>query len=144
VSLVRPHQPVFVDTSAYCAVSNRHDVNHDRARSILVELVANRCPLITTNFILAELHALLLTRMNRAIALQVLRDIDSSEDTTVIRVDKDDEERARAIIVQYTDKNFSLTDATCFAIMERLGITDAFSFDRNFAQYGWTLIHQGG
>ncbi|HVX28934.1 MAG TPA: PIN domain-containing protein [Nitrolancea sp.] len=131
---------VCVDTSAYFSVANIRDVNHHAARSILVDLVANRRRFVTTNFILAELHALLLTRINRSVAIQVLHEIDASQDTTVERVSEEDEQRAREIIVHYVDKNFSLTDATCFAVMERLGIAEAFSFDRNFAQYGWTLI----
>jgi predicted nucleic acid-binding protein len=38
--------------------------------------------------------------------------------------------------VQYDDKAFSLTDATSFGVMERLGTSQAFTFDRNFLQYG--------
>ena len=30
--------------------------------------------------------------------------------------------------------------ATSFSVMERLGIQHAFTFDRNFAQYGWTVL----
>ena len=42
--------------------------------------------------------------------------------------------------MQYDDKNFTLTDATSFAVMERLGMTEGFTFDRNFAQYGFTIL----
>jgi len=33
-----------------------------------------------------------------------------------------------------------LTDAMSFAVMERLGITQVFTFNRNFAQYGVTAL----
>jgi predicted nucleic acid-binding protein len=33
-----------------------------------------------------------------------------------------------------------LTDASSFAIMDRLGITRAFTFDANFSQYGLTVL----
>ncbi len=41
------------------------------------------------------------------------------------------------------DKRFSYTDASSFAVMERLGIGTAFGFDRDFAQYGFRLIGPG-
>jgi predicted nucleic acid-binding protein len=51
-----------------------------------------------------------------------------------------DERRAREIIAQYDDKDFTLTDATSFAVMERLGITYAFTFDHHFTQYGFIAL----
>jgi predicted nucleic acid-binding protein len=44
--------------------------------------------------------------------------------------------RTQALIVRYDDKAFSLTDALSFVVMDRLQITSAFTFDRNFLQYG--------
>lgn len=47
-----------------------------------------------------------------------------------------DEERAREIIYTHEDKAFSYTDATTFAVIERLGIKSTFTFDQHFAQIG--------
>ena len=51
-----------------------------------------------------------------------------------------DEERAKQILFQYDDKDFSFADAISFAVMERLAIGLAFTFDRDFAQYGFTVL----
>lgn len=56
--------------------------------------------------------------------------------TTVVRVSAADERRAQYILTQYTDKTFSYTNATSFAVMERLHIRQAFTFDDDFSQYG--------
>lgn len=45
---------------------------------------------------------------------------------------------------RYDDKRFSFTDAISFVVMERLGIPYAFSFDRDFAQYGLQLLTVDG
>lgn len=131
---------VFVDTSAYFAVANRRDASHGPAATLMPRLVAERRPLFTTNFVLAELHALLLTRLDRRVAARVLAETDASELTTTVRVSARDERRAREIVFGFADKDFSLTDATSFAVMERLRIATAFTLDRDFAQFGWTTL----
>lgn len=60
--------------------------------------------------------------------------------TTVGRVRAVEEQRAREIIYRYDDKDLSMTDAISFAIMERLHIMKAFTFDRHFAQYGFSVL----
>jgi predicted nucleic acid-binding protein len=131
---------VFVDTSAYFAAVNRRDASHEPVATLMQELVAARRRLVTTNFVLAELHALLLTRLDRRVAARVLAEVEASDLTAIVRVAARDERRAREIVFGYTDKDFSLTDATSFAVMERLRIAQAFTLDRNFAQFGWDIL----
>ena len=95
--------------------------------------------LFTTNFIVAETHALLLRRLGRRVAILFLDEVDHSR-MTVVRVSLKDERRAREIITRHDDKDYSLTDAMSFAVMERLRIGEAFTFDRHFAQYGFVVL----
>jgi predicted nucleic acid-binding protein len=129
----------FVDTSAYFALLDADDANHAQARTISTRLIAERWRLFTTSFVLAETHALLLNRLSQQIATRFLRDMDHST-TTLVWVTPADVERAKAIIYQYDDKAFSLTDATSFAVMERIRLPSAFAFDRHFVQYGFTVL----
>src|SRR5437764_577267 len=129
----------LVDTSAYYALTDPQDKNHRSAQTITDRLRRERWRLFTTNFILAEVHALLLSRLNRRVALEVLLRLDRSP-TTVTRISRADELRARQIIARYRDKDFSLTDATSFVVMARLGLPWAFTSDSNFAQYGLPVL----
>lgn len=129
---------VFVDTSGFYDLLVKRDGSHPAAIAIQSDLIAQRRSLVTSNWVLAEAHALILARVGHRFALRVLLAIDRS-DTTIVRVDDEDERRARDILVRYDDKDFSLTDATSFAVMERLGISETFSFDRHFVQYGFRL-----
>ena len=126
---------VLIDTGAYFALFDLDDANHTQAVAVGDEIVSQGWRVLITNYILAETHALLLNRLSHPIATQFLRDMEQTT-ARVEWVTPADVQRARAIIYQYDDKRFSLTDATSFAVMERLRIVDAFTFDRNFTQYG--------
>lgn len=130
---------VFVETAAFAALAIAHDQNSRRANDLFQELAGNRVRLITSNLIVAESYSLILARAGREPAIRTLRSIDRRAED-VIRVTAEDEHRARAILQQYQDKSFGLVDAISFAVMERLGITEAFAFDRHFAQFGFRLI----
>jgi len=140
-SLAGASRRVFVDTSAYIALADKNDANHLAATTIYPRLTAERqYYLFTTNFILSETYAWVLTRLSREVAIAVLEGVIQSPATTIERVSAKDEARAWHIITTYTDKNFSLVDAMSFAVMERLHIQDAFAFDRHFTQYGLTVL----
>ena len=135
----RATRRVLVDTSAYYALADNSEIRHPDADAIRLRLVQQRWRLFTTNYIAAETHALFLVRLGYHYALRFLDELDRSP-TTVVRVARSDERQARQILQRYPDKAFSLTDATSFAIMERLRIGHAFTFDRNFTQYGLAVL----
>ena len=130
---------VFVDSSAYLALLDTDDEHHSEAIETLQELAQARYRQFTTNVLLIESHALILSVLGRGRAAQFLKDMQESN-TVVIRARAADEERAKQILFQYTDKDFSFADAISFSVMERLAIRHAFSFDRDFAQYGYTVL----
>lgn len=130
---------LLVDSSAYFALLDRDDVYHSQALDIRDRLIAEGWRLFTTTFVLAETHALLLNRLNHPIATKFLHDMEQTT-TTLVWVIPSDVQRAKAIIYQYKDKDFSLTDVTSFAIMERLRIPYAFAFDQHFIQYGLAVL----
>jgi predicted nucleic acid-binding protein len=133
--------PVLVDSSALFALADQSDRHHQDAAAVFEHLSDTAAALFTTNFILAETHALILSRSRRIDrAAEFVVSIYTSEQITRIRVEDDDERRALEIITRYQDKAFSFTDATSFAVMERLGIQHAFTFDADFQQYGWVVL----
>jgi len=130
---------VFIDSSAYLAVLDRRDEHHHEALAITNRLVQGRYRSFTTNTVIIEAHALVLSTMGIAQASVFLRDTESSR-IVIVRTRAADEELAKQLIFRYQDKRFSFTDAISFVVMERLGIRYAFSFDRNFAQYGLAMV----
>lgn len=130
---------VFVDSSAFLALLDRRDQHHVEAIHLLRALAEQRVRQFTSNVIVMESHALILSSGGIKAGQTFLRSTEASN-TTIIRVRAADEQRAREIIYQYDDKDFSLVDAISFGIMERLRITRAFTFDGHFAQNGFTVL----
>lgn len=123
---------VFVDTGGFYAALNRKDEHHQEAKQLFTRAVEEEWRLLTSNFVVAETHALLLNRLGREIATAWLSDVPAA----ILRVLDKDEEKAKRIILSYRDKEFSYCDATSFAMMERLSIRYVIAFDSHFTQYG--------
>jgi predicted nucleic acid-binding protein len=127
---------VLVDTSAVYALLDRGDEWHEAASEALQGLKLARTEPLLTNLIVAECHALILSRLGQDVARRWLL----ANVWAVERVTPEDEVRAGTIIGQYADKTFSYTDATSFVVMERLGLRRAFAFDPHFRQYGFQVV----
>jgi len=123
---------VFVDTGVFYATLNRKDEHHHEAVQLFMQAVEEEWQLFTSNFVVAETHALILTRLGRDLAADWLQDVPS----VVVRVTEEDERKAKRIIFDYKDKEFSYCDATSFAVMERIDVREVMAFDPHFTQYG--------
>lgn len=121
---------VFVDTSAWFAAVNGNDIQHERAKSAL----GGQTELLTSTLVLAETWRLLHQKLLGQAAETFWRIIrqGAAELEPVIAADM---EAAWLIGQRYPDQDFSLTDRTSFAIMERLQVLDVATFDRDFSVY---------
>jgi predicted nucleic acid-binding protein len=130
---------VFVDTGAFGSFWIEGEVNFHLASRIMNGIVEANLAIVTTNFIIAETHALVLSRSGRRAAIRALDFIDRGADF-IERVTEGDEKEARIILEKYDDKTFSYTDATSFAVMDRLKLREVFTFDRHFEQFGFSPL----
>ena len=126
----------MIDTSAVYALLDRSDNNHDQAKAILKQLQVEKFIPLLTNYIEAECHALITTKLGAELGRKWLRE----NSWPVERAEAEDEIAAKELIYQYTDKDFTLVDAITFIIMQRLNIQKAFAFDRHFVQMGYQVL----
>mgnify|MGYP001613105151 CR=1 FL=1 len=129
---------IFIDTSAFIALRVADDVNHKDAQAFLKAIKEQKPKLHTTNFILDEVY----TYFYKAheIAIEMAELIMNNPLILLYRIRVEDENQAWEILKTFKDKDFSYTDATSFALMERIGIKTAFAFDEHFKQYGRFII----
>jgi len=119
---------VFVDTSVWYAAADAGDIGNTRAKAIL----AVGEPLVTSDHVLIETWTLLRHRIRRQAADRFWEALRSGV-AVIEPVSAADLEAAWQIGVSYRDQDFSIVDRTSFAVMYRLGIECAASFDDDFA-----------
>lgn len=131
---------VFVDTSAFVALRNRAEREHEAARAALSRLVSERALLFTSNHVFAETYTALLVRVGRSEAIEWGSRFRAGWAIELLRVDESVEEDAWTLLESHTDKLWSYVDATSFALMERENVQSAFAFDRHFTRRGLTVL----
>jgi uncharacterized protein len=135
---------VFVDTSVWYAAADSGEDRHVRAERIL----ASGEPLLTSDHVLIDTWLLLKSRLGLHAAdrfWEVLR----SGVASIELVSPADLEAAWQIGEAFPDQDFSIVDRTSFAVMRRLGIERAASFDHHFAIFrfgperrrAFTILH---
>lgn len=131
---------VFVDTSAFVALRNAAEAEHEEARATLARLLDEGASLYTSNYVFAETYTALLVRVGRGEAIEWGRRFRASEAIELVRVEDGLENDAWAILEQHRDKRWSYVDATSFALIERDGGGEAFAFDAHFSQRGLRVL----
>ncbi|MCC6790682.1 MAG: PIN domain-containing protein [Thermomicrobiales bacterium] len=126
----RPDFPVaFVDSSAIVTLIDQDDASHQAAVDAYRSLVNSGYRLFTTNHVLDEAFELLTAGIGVAAARRWL----SEHRLAVYHIDETDLAAAvTAIATRPVDAPISLTDALSMAVMERLGVSDAFAVDPAF------------
>ncbi len=128
----------FVDTSAFYAVIDASDRNHRRAARTFRELLDRAEPLVTTNYIVIELLALVQNRLGMAAARAALDDILPVAMT--LWVDEEAHGRAGSSFLAAAQRNLSFVDCASFEIMRGRGLRTAFAFDSDFLRQGFETI----
>ena len=131
---------LFVDTSAWLALNNKNDQYHDEAVSKITKVRQQKIQLVTSEYVFDESVTIIRYRISHRAAVAfgdalISSNVSSIEDIT-------DEERLKAWVLfkKYRDKDLSFTDCTSFALMVKLKLQKAFSFDNHFKQVGFELF----
>jgi predicted nucleic acid-binding protein len=131
---------VFIDTSAFVALRNAAEAEHEQARVALAELLADGAALFTSNYVFAETYTALMVRVGRGEAIEWGRRFRAGGVVELVRADEDVENHAWRILEDHDDKRWSYVDATSFALIEREGNGEAFALDAHFGQRGLRVV----
>lgn len=130
---------MFLDTAGLLSLHHPDDEFHASA----AEHFQHTERRVTTNYVLAELVALMeARRLQRQEALAFIADLDNDPSVEILWVRRELHQAGMDLLWRRLDKSYSLCDAVSFLLMRDLRITEALTTDHHFEQEGFTrLLH---
>ena len=128
---------IFVDTSAFYAIVDDRDPNHDRARSTLAGLLAADGLLATHEYVVVESTALIQRRLGLGALRRFVDDLLPLVE--IAWLDETLHVEAREALLAAGRRDVSLVDWTSFLVMRRHGVRRAFTFDPDFGAEGFEV-----
>lgn len=129
---------IFVDTSAWFASVVPSDANH---RAAIAWLSTNPPALITSDYVIDETLTLLRARREFKRALTLGNAFFLNKLATLYYLTEEDIFSTWDTFNQFSDKQWSFTDCSSKVLMNKLKITQAFSFDYHFNQFASNQVY---
>jgi predicted nucleic acid-binding protein len=128
---------MFLDTSGLMCLFDRKETRHAAA----IEHYNRSAYRVSHNYVLAEFVALAVAR--RAPISQVLAFVEAlanSDEVMVTWVDQALHQRAMALLLDRSDKAWTLCDAVSFVLMSDRAILESLTTDHDFDQAGFVRL----
>jgi predicted nucleic acid-binding protein len=132
---------IFVDTADWVRLVDSTQTQHVQAATLYRTGRQQGRKFITTNYILAELGALLTSplRISRPAIIGFINSLKTSPYVEIAHIDATLDEQAWRLLSQRRDKGWSLVDCASCVLMKQRGLL-AFTTDEHFEQAGFTRL----
>ena len=133
---------LFIDTSGWAAFLVRSEPFHDKATFLLDQARRNQRPIVTTNYVLTELVALLTSpmRVPRREQVRILETLRFASWIHILHIDPEQDAASWRLLGSHHDKKWSLVDCASFIVMRERSIASALTNDRHFEQAGFIRL----
>ena len=134
---------LFLDTSAFVALEDLDDASHREAMEFREKVRKGDTSfrtLSTSNYVVDETLTLLRMHCGHRVAVSFRKSLEASKLVRVLWVTEAMEKAAWKLFEKHSDKEYSFTDCTSFALMETEAIRNAFAFDEHFSQQGYNVV----
>ncbi len=129
---------LLADSSALLALYLADDRHHRAAIDFLRK--TPRARFVLSEMILGEVATRLAARAGALRGVEAARALLASQRYEVLFVDRELLSDATAIMEKFSDKRLSLTDCASMALMRRIGLQAAFTFDADFRDCGFGMV----
>ncbi|HEX6701502.1 MAG TPA: PIN domain-containing protein [Gaiellaceae bacterium] len=129
---------IFVDTSFWVGLTMPRDDRH--AGAVHLAERYGDSPLMTSNHVRGETWTTLRRRAGYRIAVAFVDRLVTSHRIETLFISNKLESEALAWLRRHDEREYSFVDATSFALMRSMRITDALAFDGDFAAAGFVEL----
>lgn len=132
----------FVATSGWASLADVSEPFYKKAQEIYRAAIQNRRRLVTTNYVLAELVALMTSpmRFHRPRIIEFINGIKQSPFFDIIHIDKILDAKSWELLSTRPDKNWSLVDCSSFVVLQENKIVEVLTTDHHFEQAGFVRL----
>lgn len=133
---------VFADTSGWDNLVDPTQPFHKTAASLYGAARRQGRKVVTTNYVLAELVALLTSPLHipRPSVVRFIDGLTNSTFVEVVHVDAAMDGEAWRLLRSRQDKEWSLVDCSSFVLMHRRAVMEALTADHHFEQAGFVRL----
>ena len=133
---------IFADTAGWGHLVDPTQAYHELAVAVYRRARQEGRKLITTNYILTELVALLISplRIPRSKIVAFLEGLKASPYVDIVHVDSTLDGQAWQLFTERQDKEWSLVDSASFVVMRQRSLLEAFTTDHHFEQAGFVCL----
>jgi len=133
---------LFVDTSGWGHLVDPTQIYHTQAADLYRSAREQGYKVITSNYIVIELVALLTSPLNvaRSKIISFIESLRASPYVEIVHIDPRLDKLAWELLKTREDKEWSLVDCASFVIMQERGIKEALTTDHHFEQAGFIRL----
>ena len=129
----------LLDSTVFIAAAFRRERHHEEGREIVSSVEEGLLgKAVVTDYIVDEVVAFVRKRKSAIASIEVPDAMLYSRNLDVVKVEGRHFEAGMQLFRTY--EGLSFTDCTSFNVMERYGVTHAFTFDRHFRDAGFKTI----
>ena len=130
---------MFADTSGWASLVDRRQTFHALAATVFQQARHDGKIVVTTNYVLAELTALLTSplRMPRQQQIQYLGAIRAASWVEIVVIDLVLDAASWRLWESRVDKDWTLVDCASFVVMQQRTLREALTTDHHFEQAGF-------
>ena len=132
-------EKLFIDTSAFFAIINARDLNHDIALKFFKNDI-NNFEVFSSDFVISETLTLIRRKMGSPIAFNWGGKIIQSNFIKILYSDENIFLDSWQTFIKFEDQDFSFIDCTSFLHMKENKIRCCFCFDTHFSIYGYSSL----